>query len=62
MALIPSSVSKLIGPRYIELTRNWKRTAGIWGGVLGVAFLFATDWQVVMGYVPFVRGKFKTEE
>ena len=38
------------------------KTAGLWGGVLGVGFLFATDWQVIMGYVPFIRGKYKKED
>ena len=29
-----------------------------WLGGATVALLFLTDWQVVMGRIPYVRGKF----
>lgn len=41
---------------------NRRGPAAIWGGCLGVAFLFGTDWKVIMGYVPYIRGKYEKEE
>lgn len=33
-------------------------TATAWLGGATVALVFLTDWQVVMGRIPYVRGKF----
>lgn len=38
------------------------KTLGAWGGGLGVVFLYLTDWKVIMGKIPFVKGRFKEIE
>ncbi|XP_027528781.1 cytochrome b-c1 complex subunit 10, partial [Neopelma chrysocephalum] len=33
-----------------------------WGGVAGVGVIWATDWKLILQYVPYVGGKYKTED
>ncbi|KFW09649.1 Cytochrome b-c1 complex subunit 10, partial [Eurypyga helias] len=33
-----------------------------WGGVAGTGLIWLTDWKLVLQYVPYVGGKFKTED
>lgn len=35
------------------------RTGGAWAGGLAIVFLYLTDWKVIMGRVPYVKGRFK---
>ncbi|NXE28039.1 QCR10 protein, partial [Ardeotis kori] len=55
-------LSRLVGPRYIQLFQNWIPTLVTWGAVGGTGLIWFTDWKLVLQYVPYVRGKFKTEE
>jgi hypothetical protein len=38
------------------------RTLGAWGAGLGIIFLYLTDWKVVMGRIPYVKGRFRQVE
>ncbi|XP_068090517.1 cytochrome b-c1 complex subunit 10 [Hyperolius riggenbachi] len=33
-----------------------------WGTVGGVGFIWATDWKLILNYVPYINGKFKKDE
>lgn len=33
-----------------------------WGGVAGTGLIWFTDWKLVLQYVPYISGKFKTED
>ncbi|XP_014165064.1 cytochrome b-c1 complex subunit 10 [Geospiza fortis] len=37
-------------------------TLATWGGVAGIGVIWATDWKLVLQYVPYIGGKFKTED
>ncbi|XP_072354062.1 cytochrome b-c1 complex subunit 10-like isoform X2 [Scyliorhinus torazame] len=54
-------LAKLIGPRYVQLIKNWVPTMATWGGVGCVVLVYATDWRVIVDRIPYIRGKFKTE-
>lgn len=36
-------------------------TMTTWGAVGSVAFIYVTDWKVIVGRIPYIKGKFKTE-
>ncbi|NXP16977.1 QCR10 protein, partial [Scytalopus superciliaris] len=55
-------LNQLLGPRYVQLLQNWIPTAVTWGGVAGVGVIWATDWKLVLQYVPYIGGKYKNEE
>ncbi|XP_029890057.1 cytochrome b-c1 complex subunit 10 [Aquila chrysaetos chrysaetos] len=55
-------LSKLVGPRYVQLLQNWTPTLVTWGGVAGTGLIWFTDWKLVLQYVPYIGGKFKTED
>ncbi|XP_068029871.1 cytochrome b-c1 complex subunit 10 [Anomalospiza imberbis] len=55
-------LGQLLGPRYAELLRTWTPTVVAWGGVAGVGVIWATDWKLVLQYVPYIGGKYKTED
>ncbi|XP_039622872.1 cytochrome b-c1 complex subunit 10 [Polypterus senegalus] len=54
--------SKAIGPRYAQLLRLWFPTLGTWGTVGAVGLVYATDWRLILDYVPYINGKFKKDE
>ncbi|NXU77189.1 QCR10 protein, partial [Oreotrochilus melanogaster] len=54
-------LSKVLGPRYVQLIQNWTPTLITWGAVAGTGVIWATDWKLVLQYVPYVGGKYKTE-
>ncbi|XP_019329098.1 PREDICTED: cytochrome b-c1 complex subunit 10 [Aptenodytes forsteri] len=33
-----------------------------WGGVAGTGLIWFTDWKLVLQYVPYIGGKYKTED
>lgn len=37
-------------------------TLAVWGAVGGVALVHFTDWQLFLGYVPYINKKFKKDE
>ncbi|XP_032902763.1 cytochrome b-c1 complex subunit 10 [Amblyraja radiata] len=54
-------LERVLGPRYAQLLRNWIPTMTTWGAVGSVAFIYVTDWKVIVGRIPYIKGKFKTE-
>ncbi|XP_043577093.1 cytochrome b-c1 complex subunit 10 [Chiloscyllium plagiosum] len=54
-------LEKFIGPRYVQLVKNWIPTVATWGGVGCVALVYSTDWRLILDHVPYIRGKFKDE-
>uniref|UniRef100_A0A8D2QJU1 Cytochrome b-c1 complex subunit 10 n=1 Tax=Zonotrichia albicollis TaxID=44394 RepID=A0A8D2QJU1_ZONAL len=49
--------SPLPGPRLPKTP-----TLATWGGVAGIGVIWATDWKLVLQYVPYIGGKYKTED
>ncbi|XP_035169019.1 cytochrome b-c1 complex subunit 10, partial [Oxyura jamaicensis] len=37
-------------------------TLATWGGVAGAGVIWITDWKLVLQYVPYIGGKYKTED
>lgn len=37
-------------------------SAGGFGGAAGLGVLYFTDWKLILQFVPYYNGKFKTEE
>uniref|UniRef100_A0A663MN91 Cytochrome b-c1 complex subunit 10 n=1 Tax=Athene cunicularia TaxID=194338 RepID=A0A663MN91_ATHCN len=50
------------GPRRHEGRRRRTPTLVTWGGVAGTGVIWITDWKLVLQYVPYIGGKFKTED
>ncbi|XP_042651069.1 cytochrome b-c1 complex subunit 10 [Tyto alba] len=55
-------LSRLLGPRYVQLLQNWTPTLVTWGGVAGTGLIWVTDWKLILQYVPYISGKFKTDD
>ncbi|XP_074060790.1 cytochrome b-c1 complex subunit 10 [Macrotis lagotis] len=55
-------LSKVLGPRYKELVKYWLPTAGTWGAVGTVGLIWATDWRLILDWVPYINGKFKKND
>lgn len=34
-------------------------TVGMWGAVGAVGLVWATDWRLILDWVPYINGKFK---
>ncbi|XP_006978242.1 cytochrome b-c1 complex subunit 10 [Peromyscus maniculatus bairdii] len=54
-------LGKFLGPRYRELAKNWVPTASMWGAVGAVGLVWATDWRLILDWVPYINGKFKKD-
>ncbi|XP_060235366.1 cytochrome b-c1 complex subunit 10-like [Meriones unguiculatus] len=54
-------LSRFLGLRYRELVKNWIPTASMWGGVGAVGLVWATDWRLILDWVPYINGKFKKD-
>ncbi|OBS74795.1 hypothetical protein A6R68_14665 [Neotoma lepida] len=50
-------LSRFLGPRYRELAKNWVPTASMWGAVGAVGLVWATDWRLILDWVPYINGK-----
>ncbi|KAM9103660.1 cytochrome b-c1 complex subunit 10 isoform 1-T1 [Megaptera novaeangliae] len=37
-------------------------TVGMWGTVGAVGLVWATDWRLIMDWVPYINGKFKKDD
>uniref|UniRef100_A0A8C2Q1P5 Cytochrome b-c1 complex subunit 10 n=1 Tax=Cyprinus carpio TaxID=7962 RepID=A0A8C2Q1P5_CYPCA len=37
-------------------------TLAVWGGAGGLALVHFTDWRLILDFVPYINGKFKTED
>ncbi|XP_041086535.1 cytochrome b-c1 complex subunit 10-like [Polyodon spathula] len=55
-------LAKLIGAKYVQLAKTWVPTLSAWTAVGGVTLVYATDWRVILDYVPYINGKFKKDE
>ncbi|CAM4712503.1 cytochrome b-c1 complex subunit 10 [Caretta caretta] len=55
-------LSRLMGPRYAQLLQNWTPTLTTWGTVGAVGLVWATDWRLILDYVPYINGKFKKDD
>uniref|UniRef100_A0A4X2LRU2 Cytochrome b-c1 complex subunit 10 n=1 Tax=Vombatus ursinus TaxID=29139 RepID=A0A4X2LRU2_VOMUR len=55
-------LNKSLGPCYNELMKYWLPTAGTWGAVGGVGLVWATDWHLILDWVPYINGKFKKDK
>ncbi|XP_028300231.1 cytochrome b-c1 complex subunit 10-like [Gouania willdenowi] len=60
--MVQNILNKFVGPKYITLIRAWVPNLATWGVVGGVALIHFTDWQLILGYVPYIKGKFKDDE
>ena len=38
---------------------NRLRHVALWGSAGGVLFVYMSDWRVVLGRIPFVKGRFQ---
>nr|1L0L_K Chain K, Ubiquinol-cytochrome C reductase complex 6.4 kDa protein [Bos taurus]1NTK_K Chain K, Ubiquinol-cytochrome C reductase complex 6.4 kDa protein [Bos taurus]1NTM_K Chain K, Ubiquinol-cytochrome C reductase complex 6.4 kDa protein [Bos taurus]1NTZ_K Chain K, Ubiquinol-cytochrome C reductase complex 6.4 kDa protein [Bos taurus]1NU1_K Chain K, Ubiquinol-cytochrome C reductase complex 6.4 kDa protein [Bos taurus] len=55
-------LTRFLGPRYRQLARNWVPTAQLWGAVGAVGLVWATDWRLILDWVPYINGKFKKDD
>jgi len=50
-----------IGKRHYEIAGLWTKTGAVFGASAVGVFLYMTDWQAVLRYVPIYRSKFDRE-
>ncbi|CAG9862039.1 unnamed protein product [Phyllotreta striolata] len=50
---------RTVGKKHMEIASHWIGSAMFFGATAGVALCYATDWRVVVDYIPFYNGKFK---
>uniref|UniRef100_A0A8C4VQ50 Cytochrome b-c1 complex subunit 10 n=1 Tax=Gopherus evgoodei TaxID=1825980 RepID=A0A8C4VQ50_9SAUR len=55
-------LNRLVGPRYAQLLQTWTPTLTTWGAVGAVGLVWATDWRLILDYVPYINGKFKKDD
>ncbi|XP_069042114.1 cytochrome b-c1 complex subunit 10 [Lepisosteus oculatus] len=55
-------LGKLVGQRYVQIAKSWVPTLVGWGSVGAVGLVYATDWRLLLDYVPYIRGKFQKDE
>ncbi|XP_050802021.1 cytochrome b-c1 complex subunit 10-like [Gopherus flavomarginatus] len=55
-------LNRLMGPRYTQLLQNCTPTLTVWGTVGAVGLVWATDWRLILDYVPYINGKFKKDD
>ncbi|XP_075954675.1 cytochrome b-c1 complex subunit 10 [Anarhichas minor] len=55
-------ISKVVGAKYVAIAKSWIPTMAVWGTAGGVALVHFTDWELILGYVPYISGKFKKDE
>ncbi|XP_059950443.1 cytochrome b-c1 complex subunit 10-like [Mesoplodon densirostris] len=51
-----------LGPHCRELARNWIPTAGMRGPVGTMGLVWATEWWLILDWVPYINGKFKKDD
>ncbi|XP_044309471.1 cytochrome b-c1 complex subunit 10 [Varanus komodoensis] len=54
-------LSKLVAPRYRQQLRNWMPSMATWCSVGVVGMIWVTDWKLILNYVPWINGKFRTD-
>ncbi|KAM9112051.1 cytochrome b-c1 complex subunit 10 [Pangshura tecta] len=55
-------LTRLMGPRYAQLLQTWTPILTTWGTVGAVGLVWATDWRLILDYVPYINGKFKKDD
>ncbi|KAM4888242.1 cytochrome b-c1 complex subunit 10 [Thomomys bottae] len=50
-------LSRLASPCHCRIP-----TASIWGSVGAVGLVWATDWRLILDWVPYINGKFKKDD
>ncbi|XP_045144570.1 cytochrome b-c1 complex subunit 10-like [Echinops telfairi] len=55
-------LTRFLGPCYRELAKNWLPMAGLWGAVGSVGLVWATDWWLILDWVPYIDGTFKKDD
>ncbi|CAH0562159.1 unnamed protein product [Brassicogethes aeneus] len=53
---------RTIGKKQIEIMSRWIGTSMAFGATAGLGVCYATDWKLVLQYLPYYNGKFVTEE
>ncbi|XP_048354859.1 cytochrome b-c1 complex subunit 10 [Sphaerodactylus townsendi] len=56
-------LTKYIGPRYVQMFRSWVHLQCALRCPVGtVGLVWATDWRLILDYVPYINGKFKKDD
>ncbi|XP_054944771.1 cytochrome b-c1 complex subunit 10-like [Physeter macrocephalus] len=55
-------LSRFLALRSRELAGNWISTVGTWGAVGTVGLPWSTDWQLILDWVTYIKGKFKKDD
>ncbi|KAI3388458.1 hypothetical protein SNEBB_009639 [Seison nebaliae] len=55
-------LARLIGPRYIQLCKNWLPSTIAYGTMTGLAVCYFTDWRVIVDKIPIYNRKFPVVE
>ncbi|XP_036280415.1 cytochrome b-c1 complex subunit 10-like [Pipistrellus kuhlii] len=55
-------LSKFLSPCYHQLAKNWIPTAGMWDDMGTMGLVSATDWQLILAWVPYINSKFKKDD
>uniref|UniRef100_A0A8C1WX30 Cytochrome b-c1 complex subunit 10 n=1 Tax=Cyprinus carpio TaxID=7962 RepID=A0A8C1WX30_CYPCA len=54
-------LGNIIGQKYVSIAKSCVVLA-VWGGAGGLALVHFTDWRLILDFVPYINGKFKTED
>ncbi|XP_032768897.1 cytochrome b-c1 complex subunit 10-like [Rattus rattus] len=52
-------LSRFLSLCYRELAKNWIPTSSVKGTVGAIGWLWASDWPLVLDWVPSINSKFK---
>ncbi|XP_042106956.1 cytochrome b-c1 complex subunit 10-like [Ovis aries] len=55
-------LTRFLGPRYHWLARDWVPPVSTRGAMGTVGLAWATDWRLILDWVPYVNGKFKRDD
>ncbi|XP_040096061.1 cytochrome b-c1 complex subunit 10-like [Oryx dammah] len=55
-------LTRFLGLHYHWLARNWVPPASMRGAMGTVGLVWATDWRLILDWVPYVNGKFKKDD
>ncbi|CAH1393529.1 unnamed protein product [Nezara viridula] len=52
----------MISKKILDILPKWIPSLTFFGASAGAGICYATDWRLVLEYMPYYGGKFKTEE
>jgi len=55
-------ILKRFGKKHVEIATQWVGSGMAYGTTAGVAIVYATDWKLLLQYLPFYNGKFVEDE